>query len=108
MRYAARADRNQPEIVAALRKAGVSVQPLHTIGRGIPDLLCTFAGRTFLVEIKDPTKPKADRQLTAAQKKWHAEWPGEIYVIETIEQALIAAGVEKQGIEVNQMEVEHV
>lgn len=106
MRYAARADRNQPEIVAALRKAGVSVQPLHTIGRGIPDLLCSFAGRTFLIEIKDPTKPKSDRQLTAAQRKWHAEWPGEIYVVETIEEALVAAGVKKQ-VEVNQtLEVE--
>jgi hypothetical protein len=93
VRYAARADRNQPEIVAALRAVGVSVQPLHTIGRGIPDLLCSFGSRTFLIEIKDPTKPKSDRQLTDAQKKWHAEWPGEIYVVETVDEALAAAGV---------------
>lgn len=93
MRYAARADRNQPEIVAALRAAGVCVQPLHTIGRGIPDLLCSFRGRTFLVEVKDPTKPKSDRQLTVAQKKWHAEWPGEIFVVESVDEALAAAGV---------------
>jgi hypothetical protein len=93
VRYAARADRNQPEIVAALRAVGVSVQPLHTIGRGIPDLLCSFGSRTFLIEIKDPTKPRLDRQLTEAQKKWHAEWPGEIYVVETVDEALSAAGV---------------
>jgi hypothetical protein len=92
LRYAARADRNQPEIVAALRNVGVSVQPLHTIGRGIPDLLCSFGGRTFLIEIKDPTKPKLDRQLTDAQKKWHAAWPGEIFVVETVDEALAAAG----------------
>src|SRR5580692_5387117 len=93
MRYAARADGNQPEIVAALRKVGVAVQPLHTIGHGIPDLLCWFGGRMFLVEIKDPTKRKCDRQLTDAQKKWHANWPGEIHVVETVAQALAAAGV---------------
>jgi hypothetical protein len=97
MRYAARADRNQPEIVAALRKVGVSVQPLHTIGQGIPDLLCSFGPRTFLIEIKDPTKPKGDRQLTDAQKKWHAKWPGEVYVVETIEQALEAAGITRRA-----------
>lgn len=100
MRYAARADRNQPEIVAALRKVGVVVQPLHTIGRGIPDLLCTFGGRTFLVEIKDPTKPKSDRQLTPTQRKWHAEWPGEIHVVETVDEALSAANIKKQSEEV--------
>jgi len=94
MRYAARADRNQPEIVAALRAIGVAVQPLHTIGHGIPDLLCSFRGRTFLVEVKDPTKRKGDRELTDAQKKWHAEWPGEIYVIETVDEAIKAAMAE--------------
>lgn len=31
---AARVDQNQAEIVAALRKAGASVQHLHTIGKG--------------------------------------------------------------------------
>jgi hypothetical protein len=91
VKYALRADRNQPEIAAALRSIGVTVQPLHTIGRGIPDLLCTFRGRTFLVEVKDPTKPKSDRQLTPAQRKWHAEWPGEIHVVETVEQAIAVA-----------------
>jgi hypothetical protein len=88
MRYAARADRNQPEIVAALRKAGAVVQPLHTVGTGVPDLLVAFRNRTLVMEVKDPSKPKADRQLTPAQVKWHAMWTGEKHVVETVEQAI--------------------
>lgn len=39
MRRAARVDRNHPEIVAALEKAGCLVQSLGQIGSGCPDLL---------------------------------------------------------------------
>ena len=39
MRRAARTDANQAEIVAALRGVGASVQPLHAVGQGCPDLL---------------------------------------------------------------------
>lgn len=90
MKYARRADGNQPEIVKALRAAGAVVQPLHTVGQGVPDLLVAFRNRTFVMEVKDPTKPKSDRQLTPAQKKWHDMWTGEKHVVETIEQALAA------------------
>lgn len=88
MRYAARADRNQPEIVAAMRAIGAVVQPLHTVGSGVPDVLVSYKNRTLVMEIKDPTKPKADRQLTPAQVKWHAMWTGEKHVVETAEQAV--------------------
>jgi|GEM_PF-5567154 len=57
MRRSARIDRNQPEIVEALRKLGASVQPLHTAHDGIPDLLVGYQGRNFLLEVKDGTKP---------------------------------------------------
>ena len=97
MRYAARADRNQPEIVAALRALGAVVQPLHTVGSGVPDLLVAFRNRTFVMEVKDPTKPKGDRQLTPAQVKWHAMWTGEKHVVETIDQA-IAALMERESV----------
>ena len=90
MKYARRADGNQPEIVAALRAAGAVVQPLHTVGQGVPDLLVAFRNRTFVMEIKDPSKPKSDRKLTPAQEKWHAMWIGEKHVVETVEQALAA------------------
>lgn len=90
MKYARRADGNQPEIVAALRAAGAVVQPLHTVGQGVPDLLVAFRNRTFVMEIKDPTKPKSDRKLTPAQQKWHDMWIGEKHVVETVDEALAA------------------
>lgn len=88
MKFARRADGNQPQIIEAMRSIGAVVQPLHTVGGGVPDLLVAFRNRTLVVEVKDPTKPKADRQLTPAQVKWHAMWTGEKHVVETAEQAV--------------------
>lgn len=73
---AAKIDRNQPEIVAALRKAGASVQSLAGVGVGCPDLLVGFANRTALIEIKDGTKVKSAQKLTECQVGWHANWRG--------------------------------
>jgi hypothetical protein len=94
LKYARRADGNQPEIVAALRAAGAVVQPLHTVGSGVPDLLVATKTRTFVMEIKDPTKPKSDRKLTPAQQKWHDMWIGEKHVVETVEEALAVLNME--------------
>lgn len=90
-RWARRADANQPEIVAALRKVGCKVALTFTAGQGFPDLVVDFNGRTVLLEIKDPTKPKSDRQLTPAQKDFHAAWTGPIFVVETPEEAVRVA-----------------
>jgi hypothetical protein len=40
------------------------------------------------MEVKDPSKPKSDRQLTPAQKIFHDSWTGPIFVVETAEQAI--------------------
>lgn len=45
MRRAAKVDDNQGEIVAALQRAGCSVQSLAGVGRGFPDLAVGFQGR---------------------------------------------------------------
>ena len=96
-RYARRADGNQPEIVKALRAAGCSVVCTHTIGQGVPDLICDYKGVTCLIEVKDPSKPKSDRELTPAQKEFHDAWTGPIYVVETAEQAIeCAKGAQQQ------------
>ena len=81
MRWARRADENQPEIVAALRRIGATVTPLHTLGSGVADLLVSFRQRWFLLEIKNPAKPKADRELTPDQKRWIAEQKAPVYVV---------------------------
>ena len=51
MRHAARVDANQAEIVAVLRAAGAYVWII-----GLPvDLLCGYAGKTTLIEVKTKT-----------------------------------------------------
>ena len=100
MRRAAKVDDNQLEIVKALLACGYSVQSLAAVGMGVPDLLVSGGptggnGQNWLLEVKDPTKPKADRQLTPAQKRWHAAWRGHVAVVETVEQALEAVGAKK-------------
>lgn len=64
MRKAYRVDNNQQVIVAALRQHGCTVQHLHVIGKGCPDLLIGVNGANFLLEIKDGSKPPSKRQLT--------------------------------------------
>lgn len=90
MRRAAKVDDNQAEIVAALRKIGASVQPLHAVGQGCPDLLVGWRGITSLLEVKDGKKPPSARKLTPDQEKWHAAWMGQVTVVETVEQAILA------------------
>lgn len=98
MRRAAKVDGNQGEIVEALRKAGCSVQCLHAVGGGVPDLLVgrkTYfgAGRTnLLLEVKDGRLSPSRRQLTPEQEDWHAEWRGSVVVVTSVEEALRAVG----------------
>ena len=80
---AAKVDANQPAIVAALRKAGAFVQPLHRVGDGCPDLLVAYASQTAMVEVKDGSKPPSERRLTPDQQRWHAGWIGGILAVVT-------------------------
>jgi len=90
MRRAAKVDDNQTEIVAALRKIGATVQPLHAVGQGCPDILVGWRGMNTILEIKDGKKPPSARKLTEDQEKWHAAWRGQVTVVETVEQAIEA------------------
>lgn len=85
---AAQVDGNQSSIVEGLRKYGCSVQVLSTVGKGCPDLLIGYRCHNLLFEIKNPEKPKGDRQLTPDQVKWHASWRGSVFKIETLSEAL--------------------
>lgn len=73
---AAKVDRNQADIVDALRRIGATVQPLHTVGDGVPDLLVGYRMATILLEVKDGTKPPSARRLTDDQIAWHGAWKG--------------------------------
>ncbi len=89
MRRSARTDGNQRAIVKALRKAGASVETLHMVGKGVPDLLVGIGGKTFLVEVKNDKGT-----LTPDQVRWHGEWRGAKPLIVRDEvQALWAVGL---------------
>jgi len=76
-RLRAKVDSNQAAIVQALREAGCSVQPLHQLGHGIPDLLvATPSGETLLVEVKS-----AKGSLTPDQMQWISRWQGRVEII---------------------------
>lgn len=98
MRWAAKTDANQAEIVAALRAMGATVQPLHAVGKGCPDLLVGFRGVNHLIEVKDFRASAKDRRLRDTQEDWHAGWKGRVSVAETPEAAMaIVAGLAIKG-----------
>jgi hypothetical protein len=88
MRYAARVDANQEQIVSALRAAGAYVWII-----GIPvDLLVGYRGHTFLVEIKSTTKGR----LTPLQRDFFENWGGStLSRVDSPEAALRMIGVIK-------------
>ena len=95
MRRAARVDRNQTEVVEALRQAGCRVQPLHMVGKGCPDILVGRGGRLVLMEIKDGEKPPSARKLTEDEAAWHDLWAdaaqaGALVTVSTVSEALAA------------------
>jgi len=88
MRHAARVDKNQEEIVSALRAAGAYVWII-----GLPvDLLVGYKGHTFLVEVKDGPR----KRLTALQDDFFKNWAGSTLArIDGSEAALRMIGVLK-------------
>ena len=88
MRYAARVDSNQPEMVKALRDAGASVQPIYRLGKGVPDLLVGYRGVNLVLEVKDGRKPPSARTLTPDERAWHAAWHGQVAIVESAGEAL--------------------
>jgi hypothetical protein len=88
MRYAARVDANQDQIVSALRAAGAYVWII-----GLPvDLLVGFKNHTFLVEVKTTSK----KRLTKLQADFFENWTGgTVCRIDSPEAALRMIGVLK-------------
>lgn len=85
---AARVDANQKALAALFRQAGATVQHLHAVGQGCPDLLLGYRGRNYLVECK------AGRgRLTPAQERWLRTWNGQACVIRGAAEALQALGI---------------
>ena len=92
MRLRGKVDNNQPEIVKALRKCGVSVQSLANIGSGCVDLLTGYMHVNRLLEVK-----QEGANLTPKETDWHRRWNGQLCVVRTVEEALIVHGIETRA-----------
>jgi len=89
----AKVDQNQAEIVAALRDYGATVTSLHRVGEGVPDLLVSFLGVWYLMEIKVGTKKTND-----LQNEWIERQKAPVYIVRSPADAIrILAAVEEAG-----------
>ena len=85
MTFAKKVDKNQNDVVKALRDYGADVHLLHMVGKGIPDCLVAYEGHTILMEIKDGP----DKKFTPDQLKFIASWKGgHLYRVNSSEEAI--------------------
>ena len=70
--YKKRVDENQKTLIHTFIALGASILNLSTVGRGCPDLLIGYRGKTVLVEIKSNSKAT----FTEPQIKFMQEWRG--------------------------------
>ena len=77
----AKRDKNEKEIVEALRNIGATVSYID--GKGVPDLLVGYYGDNLLFEVKSEKG-----QLTYSQIEWHENWHGEAHVVHSVEEVL--------------------
>ena len=85
MTYAKKVDKNQKDIIKALRDYGADVFLLHMVGKGIPDALIAYNDQTILMEIKDG----ADKKLTPQQITLFANWQGgPLHRVNSVQEAI--------------------
>lgn len=89
----AKTDANHARIMKVLRDAGAEVTSLHKVGQGVPDLLVSFWGKWFLMEVKDPAKAPSARKLKKSQEDWIGKQKAEVHIVTTDQSALDALGV---------------
>jgi hypothetical protein len=87
MRRISRVDKNQAEIVQALRQIGAHVLLLHQHGSGCPDLLVGYRDNLWLMEVK-----VRGGKLTMDEESFYNEWRPYMVVIHSPEEALQAIG----------------
>ena len=92
---AARTDANQSRIVQVLRKAGVAVTPLHMVGNGCGDILASFRGIWYVMEIKDGAKIPSKRKLTTDERDWIDAQHAPVHIVTTEAESLAAVGIKQ-------------
>lgn len=90
---AKRVDDNQAKIVEQLRRLHISVQHLHTIGKGCPDLLLGVRNKNFLIELKDSKKAPSEKKLTPDEQEFFDTWKGQVNKCETLDEILKVVGL---------------
>lgn len=85
MRWAARSDRNQAEIVDALRAAGAVVTVLSRVGQGVADLAVGKHGRFLWMEVKTEKG-----ELTDVERAFMEKWRGHYVIVRSVDDALRA------------------
>jgi Holliday junction resolvase len=85
MAYAKKVDKNQKDVVKALRDYGADVFLLHMVGAGIPDLMVCYEEQTILIEVKDGV----DKKLTPQQITLFASWKGgPLHRVNSVQEAI--------------------
>lgn len=80
MSFKKKVDSNQVELVSHARKMGATVQHLHSVGGGVPDIVLGYDGKNYLCEIKT-----LKGKLNELQVCWFDAWEGQVCVIRTKE-----------------------
>jgi Holliday junction resolvase len=84
MQHRSSLDANHAEIVAKLRAIGATVVDLAKVGRGCPDLLVGWRGKTYLMEIKT-----AKGYIRPTQEQFFRSWTGgHIAIVRSFDDAL--------------------
>ena len=76
-------DSNQAQIIADLKKIGVSVLNLSRVGGGCPDILVGWQGKNILIEIKT-----AKGNLNDSQIEFFEQWKGPKFVCKSINEII--------------------
>lgn len=94
-RYGKRKDVNQRPIRLALEAIGVTVIDLSDAGAGVPDLMCGYRGKIFMLEIKNLQGHR--NRLTPAQVDLHLKLQQcgvTVHVVTGIDDALEVFGAQ--------------
>jgi hypothetical protein len=88
LRVAVRAkkvDATQKEVVKTLQALHVHVESTASIGRGIPDLLCSYRGRWHVIEVKNGL---LGWKFTAAQKDFRKKAHADVVILTCADDAI--------------------
>ena len=88
MRKRGNTDSNQKPIVNAFRNFGAAVTVTSGVGGGFVDIVVSYRGEWFMVEIKDGDKCKSAQKLTDEEVAWHSKQKAVVYIVATAQDVI--------------------